>query len=561
MSKSLAHGGLGHTDTMDWQILRASRTPGPGQYYHDDTLDSIPGGRLGTAKSKTAVDWECYRASQIPGPGDYYVDDLLDSISGGRMAKGKAKSSIEWECYRASQIPAPGDYYVDDTSASIPGGRMAKGKAKTFVEWEQHRASQIPGPDYDTESSWKALEGKGGSRKNGTSMGSRTGPGVMPFPYQNDSVPGACPVRREPSASHEMAQCPWREPDWQQRKAEAGAALNRSLTARPSSAAPQQSQTERSPMVASTGPRENSYSRSLTPWRDKPDSKATPTALYGKEKAADEEEREATLAGKLQRPTSAPPARQPAVPWRSGVVPPKKTMAEQAAEDAELMPWRDKEKWASANQEVKAMRQRAGGGRVEDVMVRGPFGGPQATIEASSKRTVVKKTNPAGPRASALLARASASGGQQRPQKGERRRGAGHRANKGRKAGSSRSSLELRARFEPSRNASTSGLLRLAADPESIGGTAGGSYHLGEHGEHGHGEAWRLNLRDRAERLAAFSFGDGQPVETGVILVDAPNLKPKPKRKGGKAGMRRKSSTAPQPMGGPPPRDYMPSAL
>lgn len=374
-------------------------------------------------------------------------------------------------------------------------------------------------------------------------------------------------------------------------------------------------------MVASTGPRENSYSRSLTPWRDKPDSKATPTALYGKEKAADEEEREATLAGKLQRPTSAPPARQPAVPWRSGVVPPKKTMAEQAAEDAELMPWRDKEKWASANQEVKAMRQRAGGGRVEDVMVRGPFGGPQATcaalpcstvhryligrglrsrcvcvcaagcrIEASSKRTVVKKTNPAGPRASALLARASASGGQQRPQKGERRRGAGHRANKGRKAGSSRSSLELRARFEPSRNASTSGLLRLAADPESIGGTAGGSYHLGEHGEHGHGEAWRLNLRDRAERLAAFSFGDGQPVETGkvpissrqrtlcpsarrlmqllglvpsagVILVDAPNLKPKPKRKGGKAGMRRKSSTAPQPMGGPPPRDYMPSAL
>ena len=43
-------------------------------------------------------------------------------------------------------------------------------------------------------------------------------------------------------------------------------------------------------------------------------------------------------------------------------------------------------------------------------------------------------------------------------------------------------------------------------------------------------------MAERAERLAAFSFGDGAPVETGVVLVDAPITR-KPKGKKKKGGM------------------------
>ena len=57
-------------DFMDWQILRASKTPGPGEYMLPSTL-ATNGGRMGKSMAKSALEWEIYRASQTPGPQDY----------------------------------------------------------------------------------------------------------------------------------------------------------------------------------------------------------------------------------------------------------------------------------------------------------------------------------------------------------------------------------------------------------------------------------------------------------------------------------------------------------
>ena len=175
------------------------------------------------------------------------------------------KSSVEWECYRAGQIPAPGDYYVDDLLDNIKGsGRMQPREAvpsKSGVEWDMYRASQIPGPaDYDVQTAIDVMDGRAGHNQKQSTMHGRTAPGVMPFPYERCAMPvsatrlcegalldqnlptvrfnllsrlsaherrpqGSASVKRGPSASHERSLTPWRDPDWPQRKAEAGQAL------------------------------------------------------------------------------------------------------------------------------------------------------------------------------------------------------------------------------------------------------------------------------------------------------------------------------------------------
>ena len=62
----------------------------------------LPEGMVKLQEMPVGLDWQIVKAGQSPGPGQYYVDDTLASIRGGRMAKGKAKSSLEWEQYRAA---------------------------------------------------------------------------------------------------------------------------------------------------------------------------------------------------------------------------------------------------------------------------------------------------------------------------------------------------------------------------------------------------------------------------------------------------------------------------
>lgn len=53
----------------------------------------LPEGMVKLQEMPVGLDWQLVKAGQTPGPGQYYVDDTLDSIRGGRMAKGKAKTS------------------------------------------------------------------------------------------------------------------------------------------------------------------------------------------------------------------------------------------------------------------------------------------------------------------------------------------------------------------------------------------------------------------------------------------------------------------------------------
>ena len=57
-------------DMMDWQIVRAARTPGPGAYVIPSTC-VVNGGRFGNTISKTGVEMLIHEKKYIPGPGTY----------------------------------------------------------------------------------------------------------------------------------------------------------------------------------------------------------------------------------------------------------------------------------------------------------------------------------------------------------------------------------------------------------------------------------------------------------------------------------------------------------
>ena len=221
----------------------------------------LPNGMKKLQELPVGMDWELVRAGATPGPGQYYRDDTADSIPGGTLAQGKAKSAVDWECYRAAQIPAPGDYYNDDTSASIPGGTLAKGNSKSGVDWECYRASQLPGPDYDLDKSYNYLDGKNG--RAGFTMKGRAGPAALPYPYEQFAQPNSSEIRTEPHPSHEQSLTPWREDDWKQRKHEAALALNRRRGGGGASSDGDSS-------VGADGPLRDDYANSLTPWRERP---------------------------------------------------------------------------------------------------------------------------------------------------------------------------------------------------------------------------------------------------------------------------------------------------
>jgi hypothetical protein len=87
----------------------------------------------------------------------------------------------------------------------------------------------------------------------------------------------------------------------------------------------------------------------------------------------------------------------------------------------------------------------------------------------------------------------------------------------------------------------------MARDPDAIGGSRGGEFHLG-------GDAWRHDLQQRAQRLAEFSEGveGAAEVETGIILVDSGS---------GRARQPRKNAAMADAAANGGAWDYMPDSL
>lgn len=200
-------------DMMDWQIVRASRTPGPGEYVIPSTCTNISGGRFGTAISKTGIEMLLYEKKGIPGPGAYSMPDISDLLKGGRMGKGTPKTDVDWAILRASQTPGPGQYALPSSVLEARGGVISQSRGKTDVDWQILQSQKIPAPhDYDVNSSWSYLDGlKDGCRRGAVILGRNSGPAKMPAPYAQFSSDNLAGYRGAPSADHQSAKCPWKD--------------------------------------------------------------------------------------------------------------------------------------------------------------------------------------------------------------------------------------------------------------------------------------------------------------------------------------------------------------
>jgi len=130
---------------LDWQIYRASQTPGPGDHNLPSTLGTL-GAKISNAKYKSELDWIITNGAKMPGPGAYGAGASTMSTIGGIISKSRPKSDVEWRCYHASKMPGPGNYALPSTLNIHSGGRFSTSEPKTALDWEIHRASQIPGP-------------------------------------------------------------------------------------------------------------------------------------------------------------------------------------------------------------------------------------------------------------------------------------------------------------------------------------------------------------------------------------------------------------------------------
>jgi len=127
---------------MDWQIVRASRTPGPGQYslpqMGDESISGGKGGRFGkSGRGKTNVDYLCEAAAAKPGPGEYDTNDDA-KISGGSFGTGSNKTAVEMLCDYTSTMPGPSDYSTLAASEYLAGAaggiKFSKGVHKTHLD-------------------------------------------------------------------------------------------------------------------------------------------------------------------------------------------------------------------------------------------------------------------------------------------------------------------------------------------------------------------------------------------------------------------------------------------
>ena len=127
-------------DGLDWQIVRASRTPGPGEYVIPSTCTNTTGGRFGTAISKTGIEMLLYEKSGIPGPGAYSVP--RDISDGYQYSMGRRTGP--------ANMPAPYSQFSSDGAGyrGTPSG--------------DHESVKCPWKDSEA---WAKVAGKSGGHK------------------------------------------------------------------------------------------------------------------------------------------------------------------------------------------------------------------------------------------------------------------------------------------------------------------------------------------------------------------------------------------------------------
>eukprot|EP01052_Picozoa_sp_SAG31_P022991 SAG31_NODE_1860_length_7048_cov_6.740325_4_plen_479_part_00 len=155
------------SDMIDWQILRASRLPGPAEYSLPGMKEHIAslGGRLPNSKSPGFFDQVMARANDTPAPHDYVLKGIADTTSGGRFGDSKPKGMLDWVEYYSRDRPGPG-YYEVDVERKINGlgaSSMVNDPRNLTIALEEKRQRGLPGY-HDVETSWQYLKSRKGAK-------------------------------------------------------------------------------------------------------------------------------------------------------------------------------------------------------------------------------------------------------------------------------------------------------------------------------------------------------------------------------------------------------------
>ena len=191
-------------DMMDWQIVRASRQPGPGgaggggpEGEHRipgmSDLKGWPGGEVGRgrlprAKPPGFIEQIMAHSNDSPSPfdtcdtggkgiGKGVIKAGVDKMTGGRMGNGVERGMLGWVEYYEGWKPGPGYYDPEGTpgpemiemaSKRINGAGAASLKndpTNLTIVAEEKRARGIPAPhDYDVNRSYTHIHPKKGTK-------------------------------------------------------------------------------------------------------------------------------------------------------------------------------------------------------------------------------------------------------------------------------------------------------------------------------------------------------------------------------------------------------------
>jgi hypothetical protein len=179
-----------NVDMLDWQILRAARQPGPGEYVMKGMADGR-GIKLAESKPPGFIDQIIKHANDTPAPGDHEVKAW--PTSGGRIGTSIAKGMLDWVEYYERDRPGPAAYdpegrpgpeMVERAQKRIHGAGACSLKndpTNLTILWEEKRARALPGAKYDLEKSYQYIHPKRGVKMTTATEKSVIGTGRVPM--------------------------------------------------------------------------------------------------------------------------------------------------------------------------------------------------------------------------------------------------------------------------------------------------------------------------------------------------------------------------------------------
>jgi len=173
--------------SLDWDIYRAAWTPGPGAYHISDGRSGSRGGNASTSSSaaykggggkfseavpKSDLDWKILEAARTPGPGSYKIPNLSEPPPfAGRIPFGLPSSYLDAPLRTSATIPGPGQYYKPEATLSPSGGKFNLSKPKSELDWQIFNAAQTPGPGaYETQGAAIKIAKRASSPKKATTQ-------------------------------------------------------------------------------------------------------------------------------------------------------------------------------------------------------------------------------------------------------------------------------------------------------------------------------------------------------------------------------------------------------